>query len=133
MDAAVGAAPDVAGRAACVVDGTTVGMWFSVVQEGELSIDPATGRFVFTPTGPPEIGTEIEGMDDPYCAAILGNYIRQTIASAWPTVIAKVIESFPTPRFELPGIGTWTMKNFQIDRIDRYHNFRGTLGAGGDQ
>ena len=117
----------------CLADEISVGAWFSIRQDGILAVDADTGKFVFGPTRAPQVVVEVAGLDDPYCQAIIGNYLKETIGGALPSVLRLAIASFPAVNFPIPmvpGGPEWSLRGFDLERVGRYQCIAGSLPDG---
>ena len=117
----------------CLDKETAVGAWFSLRQDGILAVDAETGRFDFGPSRAPEIVVEVVGLDDPYCQALIGNYLKETIGGALPSVLRLAIASFPAVNFPIPMVPgglEWSLRGFELERMGRYHCIAGSLPGG---
>lgn len=126
-------APEFDKAAGCLSEETSVGAWFSIRQDGILAVDADTGKFAFGPTRAPRVVVEVAGLDDPYCQAIIGNYLKETIGGALPSVLRLAIASFPAVNFPIPMVPggiEWSLRGFDLERVDRYQCIAGSVSAG---
>ena len=126
-------APEFDKAAGCLVDESSVGAWFSIRQDGILAVDADTGKFVFGPTRASQVVVEVAGLDDPYCQAIIGNYLKETIGGALPSVLRLAIASFPVVNFPIPMVPgglEWGLRGFDLERMGRYQCMAGSLSQG---